>query len=372
MDDNQNIIKIVKILNLPVECDKTVSLDIDIDINTTYKSTEINLCDDINKNIDRELSKLLNKKILELNRVYRCDELLVEDDKQNKYTIYNFQYVYLSPFLLNIHYDRILYNGHIKNFDGTKFKKIKLTAELKNNHIINKEITVDNIVINIKTQKHNSIHSTMELEILGNKKFSEYQEIIEYLSEYIFLLYEEMFYYDKIILSNDDNEYILNVCNRRKYNRKWSLYSIENKKYTIDEIDKFEEFIKFRKESELIFDLFKTIVYSNSFMEDYPLRLSQLLEGLSNFLKVTDTNKSDTFRSAIKMCIYVSDLKNEFFTTIKDIDDFCKKITKHRNKFSHAIVKSEYLQKDENSEFAKKLYTIIRKLIIKYISGDFN
>jgi len=90
---------------------------------------------------------------------------------------------------------------------------------------------------------------------------------------------------------------------------------------------------------------------------------------LANYIGIVDTNKKDNFCSAIQLSLYCNDYIKEYLPETADIINFGKAITKHRNMFSHIKDKGDYLKGNENERFAEILYTTLRIIMIKRISG---
>ena len=74
--------------------------------------------------------------------------------------------------------------------------------------------------------------------------------------------------------------------------------------------------------------------------------------------------------TAIQLSLYCNDYIKEQLPTLADIQNFAKKITEHRNKFSHVKDSGEYLQGTENDKYAEILYSTIRVIITKHIRGE--
>ena len=213
--------------------------------------------------------------------------------------------------------------------------------------------------------------------MIGKQTFEKIEKFTWRLSEFVFLCYEDMFFYDRLTVFVGENQYVLKCFNRTD-NRELRKRSLRTKdKKSNDFCNKalngknFINFMTFREESGIVFDVFRTTAYSNSFREDYPLRLSQTMEGLANYLGITDTaNNDDTFRSAIKRSIRKNDYINEYLPNSRSKDTFCQSIVDHRNCFSHVNKDGTYIQGEKNEQYAEILYTTIRILIIKRLRNE--
>ena len=131
----------------------------------------------------------------------------------------------------------------------------------------------------------------------------------------------------------------------------------------------FRNYVKFRKDSGLIFDIFLNTVYSQSFEEDYPLRLSQCVDGIMDYKKLLkkkkDKKKIDFVDVIVQSINYDKSLRELFDFDDFKIEEFAEKTKNHRHLFSHAKNKSERFEGIENKYAAIKLYTILRFVIIK-------
>lgn len=411
METSDKTIKIVKILNLPVENNQTKEVAVDIDITEdkhSYRQVEPDLETFVCR-IDA-IDKLCDSGIIKYNTPYKIKALLAEDKQGNKYTLYDFSYKYMLSIgfrYFDFCYNMILFGKHIIDLDKKQFNKIDVEATLKKEFNFNINHTKDGLRINSKISpdieefinafaedKNNFPLDEITLQITGCFNFNRAKEEIYRLSEYVFLIYEELFCYDTFTIYSDNEQYkFIMPTKPKERKRKWRLYTdmeIQNKlvsnptTISVNE-DEFNKFLQFRKDSHFIFDLFKRTVYSDTFTEDYPLRLSQIIDGLTNFLGIAkndaekykkEDGKPSWFEIAVSSALSkVEDKYQPFKNENQSFDenkkkDFCDKIKKHRNSFSHAIAKGNYLQREENYEYAKILYTTIRILIIKHIRGQ--
>jgi hypothetical protein len=101
-----------------------------------------------------------------------------------------------------------------------------------------------------------------------------------------------MFFYNTIFLYANSENYKLNYFHRSD-SSKLRKKALHTKAATanafchdnlMDFDKKFCGFMKFRAESKIVFDVFRNTVYSSSFEQDYPTKLSQTLDGLAKFL----------------------------------------------------------------------------------------
>lgn len=389
METSDKTIKIVKILNLPVENNQTTEVTVDIDI-TEDKHSYI-------------LENPRNMDCIYFSRTtvgesYKCDYLFVEDSNGKKYTLYDFSYVNCLPVMFYFTFNMILYDGHFSQLCNIEAVRCDTLVKFNKKFFYNicfncGQLKIENVSVTpAKIFKQSDIYisdvrsKNVILSITGSFNFEEAKEKIYRLSEYIFLVYEELFCYDTFDIYSDNEQYkFIMLNNPKERKRKWHLYTdveIQNRLVSNPTTisvngDEFNKFLKFRKDSHFIFDLFKTSVYSDTFAEDYPLRLSQITEGLAKFFKiercdVAKYGSESKFKIAISSAL--SKVQNEYnpFNSEDEKREFCDKIKKHRNSFSHAESRGDYLQREENYEYAKILYTTIRILIIKYIRGQLN
>ena len=381
-------INIVKILNFPIADNKVTEIDVDMQLDLDNGFCR---CD-----ISEPIKKLINDKQIILNELYETTALYVIDDSGEKYTLFNFSYKYeknmhFEEYISTFYYS-VLFNAHMESWDKLEIDKVETTVKYRK--AIGIDFNYQNIHIKTESQYSKENLTKEDLDFLGEDSHGEYtgnikiifdgkqtfkqaEPLMWRLSEFFLLIYEDMFFYDTFDLSYKDKTYKLksygrsNTSELRKDTLRtkngtcWSyclgaLYDLENN---------FAKFIEFREKSGIIFDVFRSTVYSKSFREDYPLRLSQTMEGLANYIGIVDTNKKDTFCSAIQLSLYCNDYIKEYLPETADIINFGKAITKHRNMFSHIKYKGDYLKGNENERFAEILYTTLRIIMIKRISG---
>lgn len=366
---NDDVINIVKILNFPVENNQTEEIDVNLQLDINKNSYRIS--DNINSDI-KTIDNLITKRKLCHNKSYSCNELFVLDKNGEKYTFCDCSFWCNErnfTTYIDFAFSGIISGNHIKNMKNKSFDKIGLKINYKKP--LKFELKINGINV-----EFNPICNAIDITLIGNNTFAEYEKILWRLSEFMFLKYEDMFFYDTFCLYSKEQAYKYKsfIRSNDKELRKNSLKTIIKSAGNFcekqnDEIEKnFNNFVSFREKSGIIFDVFRTTVYSNSFREDYPLRLSQVMEGLANYLEIADTlNRRDTFNSAIQLSLYCNDFIKEQLPLSSDIQEFAKALTEHRNKFSHVKSKGNYLKGDNNEKYAEILYTTIRVLIMKYL-----
>lgn len=389
--DEKGTIKIVKILNFPIENNANEEITVDLTFDESVNSYRL---------IGTDIDELFKNRKISYNEKYSCDALLVVDNQGKKYTLFGCSFwcgIQNITIYVDLAFNGILYDEHIKHMDNTKdvsFNKVELKINYKKPLSFDFTIYDINIALTPVYAKEGLTKeilewlgedfcgvytNNIELTLSGNHKFEDYENILWRLSEFALLRYEDMFFYDTLILSYNGKQYKYksfrrsNNANLRKKSLKTSNSNINIFcSNPFDDFGKlFEKFVQFREDSGIIFDVFRSTVYSQSFREDYPLRLSQTIEGLANFLEIANTdNKRDSFNSAIQLSLYCNDYIKEQLPKQSDIKEFATNITKHRHKFSHVKGKGNYLQGEENEKYAEILYSTIRVLIIKHLKGE--
>lgn len=391
--DEKGTIKIVKILNFPIENNASKEITVDLTFDESVSSYRL-----IGTDID-ELFK--NRKII-CGEEYSCDALLVVDNQGKKYTLFGCSFwcgIQNITIYVDLTFNGILYDEHIKHMDNMKdvsFNKVELKINYKKPLSFDFTIYDINIALTPVYTKEcltkeilewpgedfcGVYTNNIELTLSGNHKFEDYENILWRLSEFALLRYEDMFFYDTFILSYNGKQYKYksfrrsNNANLRKKSLKTSNSNINIFcSNPFDDFGKlFEKFVQFREDSGIIFDVFRSTVYSQSFREDYPLRLSQTLEGLSNYWGITNTadiNNDDNFRKAILRSIRKNNYIGEYLSNSKEKGKFCYRITEHRNCFSHVNKNKKYLQGKKNERYAEILYSTIRVLIIKHLKDE--
>ena len=391
MNSDDRKINIVKILNLPIENDEVADVDISFEFDNNINANRIFDKNIENSEVIRELVK--HKKIKPYEK-YKCEYLFVVDEHGNKYTLYGFSYVlkyYHFEFYIDFSFNVLLLYEHFENLKDLIVKQVEFEVEYSK--AIQLDFTYDNVHIISEPQYELTpeilewmgadfegiFTKRIKFTFKGKQSFGELETVIWRLSEFVFLCYEDMFFYDRLNVCVGDDSYVIKCFNRANNgeSRKKSLYTKGINTKSNDFCNKalngknFINFMTFREESGIVFDVFRTTAYSNSFREDYPLRLSQTMEGLANYLGITDTaNNDDTFRSAIKRSIRKNDYINEYLPNSRSKDTFCQSIVDHRNCFSHVNKDGTYIQGEKNEQYAEILYTTIRILIIKRLRNE--
>lgn len=386
MDENGTI-KIVKILNFPIENNASKEITVDLTFDESVNSYRL---------IGTDIDELFKNRKISYNEKYLCDALFIVDDKGKEHTLFECSFwcgMQSMTNYIDFAFNSILYDEHMDNMNDILFNKVELKMNYKRPLPFNFTINGINVVLNPVYTREGLTKETLEwigedfcgvytnnieLTLSGNQKFKDYEKILWRLSEFALLCYEDMFFYDTFILSYNEKQYKYksfrrsNNSNLRKKSLKTSNSNINI--FCSNQLDDFgklfEKFVQFREDSGIIFDVFRSTVYSQSFREDYPLRLSQTIEGLANFLEIANTdNKRDSFNSAIQISLNSNDYFKESVQQ-SDIEEFATNITKHRHKFSHVKDKGNYLQGEENEKYAEILYSTIRVLIIKHLKGE--
>ena len=387
--DEKGTIKIVKILNCPIENNANEEITVDLTFDESVNSYRL---------IGTDIDELFKNRKISYNEKYSCNALFVVDDQGKKHTLFGCSFwcgiQQNTDVYVDFAFNSILYDEHMDNMNDILFNKVELKINYKRRLSFNFTINGINVVLNPVYTREGLTKETLEwigedfcgvytnnieLTLSGNQKFEDYEKILWRLSEFALLRYEDMFFYDTFTLSYNGKQYKYKSFRRSNNSnlRKKKLVT-SNSNINIfcsnpfDDSGKlFEKFVQFREDSGIIFDVFRSTVYSQSFREDYPLRLSQTIEGLANFLEIANTdNKRDSFNSAIQLSLYCNDYIKEQLPKQSDIKEFATNITKHRHKFSHVKGKGNYLQGEENEKYAEILYSTIRVLIIKHLKGE--
>ena len=399
-------INIVKIFNLPIENNQTTSIDccFVLEFNKNIYCLKVN---DIAPQSKKVFSDLSEKKSIKTYKSYYCDTLWAMDDQGNKYTLYDFSYSYFPhgfDYYIKIDFKGILRGGHLGNLRQQEFDRIEFETEYKKPiklDFIYNAIHISALPIYYAKEEYSpeefewmdelfqpEFKRKVKIALIGKQTFEKIEIIIWRLSEFVFLCYQDMFFYDRLTVFVGENQYVLKCFNRTD-NRELRKRSLRTKdKKSNDFCNKalngknFINFMTFREESGIVFDVFRTTAYSNSFREDYPLRLSQTMEGLANYLMIANidrpkykamqtstADKLSGFEIAISSSLTtVIDVFSPFSSDSEKIE-FCREIKEHRHKFSHVKMKGDYIHGKKNEQYAEILYTVIRVSIIKRIFG---
>lgn len=399
----KDAINIVKIFNFPLEDGKTIEISGGFSINENCNSFTI-YCPE-NESVEKSFFDALKKCIPTHNRVSASNEALyVLGDDGEKYTLFDFFYIYEAAFnssYIIIALGGILHGAHVENIEKLSLDKLETISEYK--HPIPLDFKYQNIHITTNPIKSKDGLTKEELEWMGDlfdgvytrklkiglsgeTSFKIAENVLWRLSEYFLLRYEDMFFYSTIFLYTKSETYKLNYFHRSD-SSKLRKKALRTKAATanafchdnlIDFDKKFCSFMKFRTESKIVFDVFRNTVYNSSFEQDYPTKLSQTLDGLAKFLNIhkIDTTKYKAncnngklsgFEIAISSSLTVASDKYNPFSRCFTQEDFCSRIKEHRHTFSHVIYTGGFLNNKECSEYSEILYTTIRVLITKHL-----
>lgn len=400
-------INIVKILNFPLEDGRSIEISGGFSINEN-NSTFTVFCPETDS-IEKNFFDTLKKYIPTHNRVaVSNDALYVLGDDEKKYTLFDFFYIYEAAFnssYISIALGGILHGTHIEDVEKLSLAKIETISEYK--HPITLDFTCQNIHVSTSPIKSKEGLTKEELEwmgelfdgiytkklkicLCGEASFKAAENVLWRLSEYFFLRYEDMFFYNTIFLYANSEKYKLNYFHRSDSSklRKKALHtkSAVTNAFCHDNLmdfdKKFCSFMKFRTESKIVFDVFRNTVYSSSFEQDYPTKLSQTLDGLTEFLKIHNVDKAkydeiakktnkrrSNFEVAISSSLTKASDKYNPFSRNFTQEDFCSRVKEHRRTFSHVKYAGGFLDNKECSEYSEILYTTIRVLITKHIQG---
>ena len=396
-------INVVKILNFPLEDGSTIEISGGFSINES-KSTFTVYCPE-SDSIEKRFFDTLKKYMPTHNRVSASNcALYVLGDDGTKYTLFDFFYIYEAAFnssYISIALGGILHGTHVEDVEKLSLDKFETILEYK--HPICLDFTYKNIHLSTNPIKSKDGLSEEELEwmgelfdgiytkklkicLCGEASFKATENVLWGLSEYFFLRYEDMFFYNTIFLYANSENYKLNYF-RRSDSSKLRKKALRTKAATanafchdnlMDFDEKFCGFMKFREESKIVFDVFRNTVYNSSFEQDYPTKLSQTLDGLAEFLKIHKLDaakykancknaKPSRFEIAISSSLTkASDKYNPFSSNLTQ-EYFCSRIKEHRHTFSHVKYAGGFLDNKECSEYSEILYTTIRVLITKRI-----
>lgn len=353
--------------------------------------------DNIILSLPNSIGDIMKNQRIELGKQYKKDSLCALTANNEKCTLLDCCYcIDNKGFQKQIHiaYRVILLGEHKKNLREIKFDKLETIVDYRIN--IEDDFNYNNLGIVIKPlwlsdnlpdetkeyAEYDDIYTgKLNISINGKQTLIEAEAILWRLSEYLLLTQEDMFSYDTFKVSSRDKQYEVishihgnNIALRRgklktKYGSWNGSITLELSSGNIKE--EFPKFVKFRDESGIIFDVFRCTVYSQSFREDYPLRLSQITEGLANFLGIANTNnRQDNFNSALQLSLYCNDYIKQVLPKQSDIQKFAEDVKNHRNKFTHVKGSGKYLEKEDNDIKAEILYTTLRVIMIKYIRGE--
>lgn len=399
----KDTINIVKILNFPLEDGNTIEIRGGFSINENSSAFTI-YCSETDS-IEKNFFDALKNCIPTHNRVSASgDALYVVGDDGKKYTLFDFFYIYEVAFnssYISIALVGILHGIHVEDVEKLSLDKIETISEYK--HPIRLDFTYQNIHVSTSPIKSKDGLTKEELEwmgelfdgvytkklkicLSGETSFKVTENILWRLSEYFLLRYEDMFFYNTILLYANSETYKLNYFHRSDSStlRKKALRTktATANAFCHDNLMDFDKkfccFMKFRTESKIVFDVFRNTVYSSSFEQDYPTKLSQTLDGLVKFLKIHEIDKAkydaiakkankrlSMFEVAISSSLTTANDKYNPFSSNFTQEDFCNRIKEHRHTFSHVIYTGGFLNSKECSEYSEILYTTIRILITK-------
>lgn len=324
-----------------------------------------------------------------LEKINKYNAIYVKDLDNIEYSCFNCRFgmkLKTTVKLYTFSIDCILKNK-ISDTENILANKVIIKTTYSNNCDIDlyiKDFTINytaNKKIYIKTNKGEKNNIFIEVESLRECKLKNLSNIAYSIIEMIFLIYGYIPLIERIIVYLGKNEMELYIENADKYKQSENirtslevLASITNKEINKDTIKKF---MRFRKESKILFDMFLVNKNSNGYLEIKNSMLIQLLEGL---YKTVGPNKKTTLYNILKYYfvdnastnIILSDRDKKIIN--KDYCVFLIKAKNHRNYLSHLDVKKHrsVFIKLENVYAYWKLSICVRLYIMQYVGIEYN
>ena len=284
-------------------------------------------------------------KIVNINLIF---ENLIHNNKNIKTNYIEFETTYPH------HYK---YDCYIKDF------KIKYTQD--KNIYVKKEVTKDFIKINISVKSRNKI------------KREKLDDVLYTLLEIIYLFFGCIPKLNKYIFKYDNKYIFAHFYIADKYFQNTKSGSNDECLLVIDETtltkELIKKFIKFRKETSILYDMFMINQNGINYVEITNSMLIQLIEG--TYKTFTKTKKKlweilefyFVKNSATNMILNKKDLKNAKDTHNTPI--FLYKAKEHRNYLSHLNMndKKKVFNKLENNYAKFKLILCLRLIYMEHL-----
>lgn len=387
---------IVKIINFPLKDNQTKDIDVDFKISTLKKESIFMLNDDFMELID-------NNKVYEYNS--NIPYLYAIDEQNNKITLYNVSYkienffeqkitLCQNAFLIGDHIDDIN-NENVVSIstviyeDRYKYSFKNLKAKYRHFNIQIAKI-IKTINLNCFGENEHYIGKA-KFSIQGSDKFLELSQLFQNICELWFFIhgtYPEYTYFE----IEKENKKILywhySIIYSAKVKKQHIVENLSEGNFDFEK--SIDNYINFRKTSGLIVDWILHTIYSYTCEEEYPLKLAQALDGFMvysglAFYKVNDYNKEEFIklpchikekllyifdRDVLEKSIKHTEKNIKIFNSKQEKNEFINNVRNHRNLFSHAKYNGKKISGKQNIDYANKLFTILRYLIINYFIDE--
>lgn len=379
-----NKINIVRICNFPIRENNTT-----IEIGQIFEISSEKATSD-NVECCQDLVNLINTNNIEESIL--CDHLFCLDDKGNDVTLFHVSIVLYDDFyrqkrfvisqngfiigkhlsdINDLHIERysVLFNkkeqiGYVKQLDNIYFY-IGADLQLKTKFLTEDE---DDVEI-IKFEKllsgkeelsqeefpQKSIGLSFELISTTKNALPKMQEAFDYWRELIFLIYGFFPEYTKINLFFDGKELTYYHFNKRFIHKKMFSKKIKRICYkSFIWADAYSKWVDLRKKTRIGINIFINTIYADTFIEDYPLRLIQFIEG---YMRATDRAKKLSLNNVTKK-------EKSLLESIEKIEDLIansKEIRNDKVKFQSKLkhLKNLINQGCEEKEVEKSLKEIL-------------
>lgn len=309
----------------------------------------------INCKYSFEVSSVINVCSISIDYIIENAFMQLENIKINQLL---FKMYYLKS---SIHY----FDIEKYSFDYTKTKKIFI------------EPYVDN--------EYRNLNINLKIESKINSKYRELSKILYAILELFSLLFGETPTIKQIFLNDDIILHLDIVVKYKPYEVK-RLDKVVIGNVTINTINKniINKFLKFRRETKVIYDLFLINLNSDEYFETKNCKLIQIMEGMYKTLKKIPANKKIflydillfyfNYSKATKKILSRRDKRKISVDKNNDAQIFLYKAKNHRNYLSHLNLTQDknVFIKYENPYAFWKLSLCIRLFILEILGINYN
>lgn len=345
-------------------------------------------------NIETNIMENFLKNVFNINNLLKTVYIIDENDI--KYSCINCKYSYKVSSVIkvcSISIDYIIENAFMQleniKINQLLFKMYYLKSSIHYfdiekysfDYTKTKKIFIEPYVDN----KYKNLNINLKIETKINIKYRELSKILYTILELFSLLLGETPTIKQILLNDDIILYLDIVVKYKPYEVKGlDKFVIGN--VTINTINKdiINKFLKFRKETKIIYDLFLINLNSDEYFETKNCKLIQIMEGLYKTLnKIPEHKKIFLYKillfyfnysKATKKILSRRDKRKIRINKNDYVQIFLYKAKNHRNYLSHLNLtqtKNVFI-KSENLYAFWKLSLCIRLFILEFLGINYN
>ena len=356
----------------------------------------INYLDGMKKksNIETNIMENFWKNVFNINNLLKT--VYIIDENEVKYSCINCKYSYKVSSVINvcsISIDYIIENAFMQleniKINQLLFKMYYLKSSIHYfdiekysfDYTKTKKIFIEPYVDN----EYRNLNINLKIESKINSKYRELSKILYAILELFSLLFGETPTIKQILLNDDIILHLDIVVKYKPYEvKRLDKFVIGN--VTINTINKniINKFLKFRRETKVIYDLFLINLNSDEYFETKNCKLIQIMEGMYKTLKKIPENKKIflydillfyfNYSKATKKILSRRDKRKISVKKNNDTQIFLYKARNHRNYLSHLNLTQDknVFIKHENPYAFWKLSLCIRLFILEILGINYN